>query len=89
MKMILTFAAAIVAFTTTSASFAHTPAGGHWAWQSRITPGPNRANLPQQVRVWIKDAGTEVADCNCAMMKMSAAKCTTDMTGKLTAPSAG
>ena len=89
MKTILTLAAAIAALTTAAASFANTPAGGHWDWQTRPTPGPNKSNLPQQVRVWIKDAGTEVADCNCNMMKMSAAGCMMDMQGKRAAPSAG
>ena len=89
MKTILTLAAALAAFTTASASLAQTPAGGHWVWQSRITPGPNRANLPQQVRVWVRDGGPEVADCNCNMMKMSAADCMMDMQGKRAAPSDG
>ncbi len=89
MKTILTFAAAIAAFTTASASFALTPAGGHWEWQSRSTPGPNKSNAPQQVRVWVKDGGTDVAACNCDMMKLSAADCLMDMQGKRTAPSAG
>ena len=43
MKTLLTLAAAIAAFTTVSTSFAQAPAGGHWDWQSRITPGPNQA----------------------------------------------
>lgn len=89
MKTFLTLTAAIAALTIASTSFPHTPAGGHWAWQSRSTPGPNKSNLPQQVRVWVKDGGTEMEDCNCAMMKMSAADCMMDMQGKRTAPSAG
>ena len=89
MKTLLTLAAALAAFTTASTSFAQAPAGGHWVWQSRITPGPNQANLPQQVRVWIKDSGSEMANCNCAKMTMSAADCRTDMPGKSARPSAG
>lgn len=89
MKTILTLAAAIAALTSASASFAHTPAGGHWEWQSRSTPGPNKSNIPQMARVWVKAGGTEVADCNCNMMKMSAADCMMDMQGKRSAPSAG
>jgi hypothetical protein len=89
MKTILTLAAAIAALTTASASFAATPAGGHWDWQSRSTPGPNKSNLPQQVRVWVKDGVTEMANCNCAMMKMSAADCMMDRPGKRALPSAG
>ena len=89
MKTILTLAATLAAFTTASTSFAQAPAGGHWAWQSRIIPGPNRANLPQQVRVWIMNGGTEMANCNCAKMKMSAGDCRTAMPGKSAVPSAG
>ena len=89
MKTILTLAAAIAALTTASASFAHTPAGGHWEWQSRVASGPNKSGLPQQVRVWIKNGGTDVADCNCNMMKMGAADCMMGMPGKHAAPSAG
>ena len=89
MKTVLTLAAALAALTTASASLAQTPAGGHWVWQSRITPGPNRANLPQQVRVWITDSGTEMANCNCAKMKISAADRRTDMPGKSVTPPAG
>ncbi len=89
MKMILTLAAAIAALTTASASFASTPAGGHWDWQSRLTPGPNKSGLPRRVRVWIKDPDTEAADCNCSMMKMSAADCMIDMPDKRAVPSAG
>ena len=81
MKTILTIAAAFAALTSASASFANTTAGGHWKWQSRMTPGPNRSNLPQQVRIWVKDSGTAVADCNCNKMKMTAADCMMDMPG--------
>ena len=88
MKTLLTLAAAIAALTTASASFAKPPAGGHWDWQFRPTPGPSKSNLLQQVRVWIKDSGTEVAACNCAMMKVSAADCMMDMPGKRAVPSA-
>lgn len=89
MKTLLTLAAAIAALTTASAGFAKAPSGGHWEWQSRPTPGPSKSNSPQQVRVWITDGGSEMADCNCAMMKMSAADCMTDMPGKHGVPSAG
>ena len=89
MKTILTLAVAIAALTTASASFADAPAGGHWEWQSRPTHGPNKSGLPQRVRVWIKDAGAEMANCNCDMMKMSAADCMMDMPGKHAVPSAG
>jgi len=89
MKMFLILAASIAALASASASLANTPAGGHWEWQSRPTFGPNKANLPPQVRVWVRDSSAEVANCDCVMMKMSAADCMMDMRGKRTAPSAG
>ena len=89
MKTILTLAAAIAALATASISSAQTPAGGHWEWQSRPTPGPNKSNLPQQVRVWVSDGSAEKASCNCDMMRRSAADCMMDMPGKPTSPSAG
>ena len=89
MKTILALAAAVAALTTASAIRAHTPTDGHWEWQSRLTPGPNRSNLPQQARVWVREGGPEVADCNCNMMKMSAADCMMPTQDKRAAPSAG
>ncbi|MBV1692650.1 hypothetical protein KRR38_34730 [Novosphingobium sp. G106] len=89
MKTILTLAAALAAVTTVSVASAHDRGPGHWEWQSRGIFGPNKSNLPPQVRVWVKDRTSEVADCNCDMMKMSAADCMMDMPGKPKAPSAG
>lgn len=89
MKILLSVAAALAAFTSVSAASAHDRGPGHWEWQSRPVPGPNKSNLPSRVRVWVKDASTEVADCNCDMMKLSAADCMMDMHGKPKAPSAG
>ena len=63
MKTILTLAAAIAALTTASASFARTPAGGHWEWQSRPAPGPSKSNVLRQVRIWVEDGGSAAADC--------------------------
>ena len=73
MKNLLTLAAALAAFTSVSAQAANDRGSGHWEWQSRPTPGPNKSNLPSRVRVWVKDAA---ADC----MKMP---------GKGAAPSNG
>lgn len=89
MKTFLTLAAVAAALATPSLAQASDRAGGHWEWQSRSIPGPNKSNLPQQVRVWVKDGGTEVAACNCAMMKTSAADCMMDMQGKRAVSSAG
>ena len=89
MKTILTLAAVAAALATSRLAQASDRNGGHWEWQSRPIPGPNKSNLPQQARVWVRDSGTTVAECNCAMMKMSAADCMMDMPGKPKAPSAG
>lgn len=89
MKTLLSIAAALAAFTSIPAASAHDRGPGHWEWQSRPTHGPNKSNLPSQVRVWVSDRNAEVADCNCAMMKMSAADCMMTMPGKAGAPSAG
>lgn len=89
MKTILTLAAVAAALATSSLAQASDRAGGHWQWQSRVTSGPNKSNMPQQVRVWVKDGGIDLADCNCAMMKMSAANCMMDMPDKRAVPFAG
>ena len=90
MKTLLSIAAALAAFSSASAAFANdtAPANGHYEWQSRPTFGPNKSGLPSQVRVWVRDAPA-VANCDCAMMKMSAADCMMDMPGKRAVPSAG
>ncbi len=89
MKTFLTLAAVAAAFATSSLAQAHDRAGGHWEWQSHPTAGPNKSNVTPQVRVWIKDSASAMADCNCAMMKMTAADCMADMPGKRALPSAG
>lgn len=89
MKTILTLAALAAALAASSLAQASDRTGGHWEWQSRPTFGPSKSNLPSQVRVWVRDRNSEMADCNCAMMKMSAADCMMDMPGKPKAPSAG
>ena len=67
MKTLLSIAAALAALTSVSAASAHDRGSGHWEWQSRAAPGPNKSNLPSRVRVWVNDART-VASCDCAMM---------------------
>ena len=67
MKILLTIAATLAAFTSVSAASASETAGGHYEWQNRVQPGPNKSNLPSRVRVWVNDAPT-VASCDCAMM---------------------
>lgn len=80
MKTLLSMAAAFAAFTSASVAFAHdatsTSISGHYEWQSRPVFGPNKLNLPTQVRVWVSDSAN-VARCDCAMMHETAmsAKC--------------
>lgn len=76
MKILLTVAATLAAFTSLSAASASDRAGGHYEWQNRSQPGPNKANLPSRVRVWVTDM-VAVADCDCAIAKQrdSAAAC--------------
>lgn len=75
MKTLLSIAAALAAITSASVAFAHdaqpNSASGHYEWQSRPVFGPNKSNIPAQVRVWVKDA-TDVASCDCAMMHETA-----------------
>ncbi len=73
MKTLLSIAAAFAAITTASVALAHdapaTGTSGHYEWQSRLAIGPNKSNLPAQVRVWVKDT-PDLADC--AMMHQTA-----------------
>lgn len=69
MKILLTFAATLAALTSVSAASANERTGGHYEWQNRAVFGPNKANLPTRVRVWVKDAPAMAADCDCAMMR--------------------
>lgn len=73
MKILLTFGATLAAFTSVSAAPAAERSGGHYEWQNRPVHGPNKANLPSRVRVWVKDAA-EMANCDCAMMHDGATK---------------
>lgn len=78
-------AASISAFTIAPAfaqSAASSQAQGHYEWQRATQSGP-RAPLQASRRVWIPDA-TQVASCDCDMMKMSgidAAACMKGMHG--------
>lgn len=67
MKTLLTLAAAAAVLATSGIAQASYHPGGHWEWQSRTTPGPNKSNLPSRVRVWVNDAPT-LAKCDCPMM---------------------
>lgn len=73
MKTFLSIAAGLAAVTSASMAFAHDakPVTGHYEWQARPVFGPNKSNIPAEVRVWMKDA-TDLAGCDCAMMHNAA-----------------
>lgn len=54
----------------------HTQMSGHYEWRSAPQYGPH-APLPAPQRIWVPDRtqtdGTQTANCDCAMMKKSAA----------------
>ena len=75
MKILLTLAATLAAFTSVSAQAANERGPGHYEWQPRQTPGPNKSNVPSRVRVWVTDDQAKMANCDCDMMKVAAADC--------------
>lgn len=90
MKMMFTAAAMFAAATAAAPALAQDASGGHYEWQTRQVPGPNKSGITQRVRVWVKDDPAKTASCDCAMMhdKAKAADC---MAGehKAHAPSMG
>lgn len=88
MKTILTLATVAAAFATASVASAHDTASGHWEWRTQPTFGP-KSTGPTRIRVWVKGAETNMANCDCAMMKADQANCMMNMPGKAGAPSAG
>lgn len=88
MKTILTLAAVAAALATTSVASAQDTAGGHWEWRNGPSYGP-KSTVPSRTRVWVKDAATSMANCDCAMMQADHAACMMTMPGKAAAPSAG
>lgn len=88
MKTIITLAAVAAALATASVASAHDSVGGHWEWRTQLSSGP-RATVPSRTRVWVKHDNSQMANCDCAMMKTDASGCMMDMSGKGRAPSAG
>ena len=88
MKMIL-LAATIAAIGFATPTFAQEKSGGHYEWQERQVPGPNKANITPRVRVWVDDTPSQMAKCDCDMMKSDAAGCMKTMSGRQTMPSKG
>lgn len=88
MQTILTFAAAVAALASASAASARDTTGGHWEWRTQPSFGP-RTTGPARALVWVKDDKSEMANCDCPMMKADASDCMMDMSGKRRAPAAG
>lgn len=88
MKILLTLAVTLAAFTSVSVQAANDHGSGRWEWQNRVQPGPNKSNLPSRVRVWVKKDQARMANCDCDMMKAAAADCMM-MPGKGASPSKG
>lgn len=79
MKTLLIVVAALAAVASASGVSAQDTARGGSDWTTRPAPGPSRSGLIAPVRVREKDRASAMADCDCPMMKASAADC---MTGK-------
>lgn len=73
--------AALAAATLTAPVSAQDANGGHYEWQTRRVPGPNKSNINPRVRVWVKDASMKMAACDCDMMKADPADCMKSMSG--------
>ena len=81
--------AALAAATPAAPVLAQEASSGHYEWQARQVPGPNKSNTTSRVRVWVKDKPVQMANCDCDMMKMSADDCMKPMQPGSAAPSAG
>lgn len=88
MKIILVLAAVVATLANASVASAHDSAGGHWEWRSQPSFGP-KSIAPPRTRVWVKDGTSQMARCDCSMMKADASGCMMDMSGKGRVPSVG
>lgn len=82
MKTFLKVAAAFAALAATSPALAETDRAVTWELATRPSPGPSRSSLVEPVRAPMKDRASAMADCDCPMMKTSAADCMMGMPGK-------
>lgn len=81
--------AALTAATLATPVFAQAAPGGHYEWQTRQAPGPNKSNIKSRMRVWVKDDAARMADCDCDMMKSSPGDCMRKMPNGQKMPSQG
>ena len=89
MKTSLKVAAAFAALAAVSPALAETDRAVSWELATRPSPGPSRSGLVVPVRAPMKDRASAMADCDCPMMKASAADCMMGMRGKHTPRSNG
>src|SRR3546814_9806172 len=54
--------AALAAATLATAVLAQEASSGHYEWQTRQVPGPNKPNTTSRVRVWVKDKPAQMAN---------------------------
>lgn len=85
MKNILTLAAFATALAGSSAASAQDRAGGHCEWRTAPSFG-QKATAPTRTHVWVRDSGSAMASCDCAMMKGDAAPCMMGMPGSASRP---
>ncbi len=81
--------AALAAATLAAPVFAQAAPGGHYEWQARLVPGPNKSNINPRMRVWVKDGEAPMAHCDCDMMKASPGDCMRKMPSGQNMPSQG
>src|SRR3546814_11618375 len=67
--------AALAAATLATAVLAQEASSGHYEWQTRQVPGPNKPNTTSRVRVWVKDKPAQMANCDCDLTKSSPDAC--------------
>ena len=89
MKTFLKVAAALAALAAISPALAETDRAGNREMVTRPAPGPSRSGLVAPVRVPMRDAASAMADCDCPMMKASAANCMKGMPSKQSPRSTG
>ena len=88
MKTIIAVAA-LAAATLAAPVLAQDQSGGHYEWQTRQVPGPNKSGTTTRVRVWVKDKPGQMAHCDCDMMTVSPADCMKKMSADHRMPPQG
>ena len=82
MNTFLKVAVVFAALAAIPPALAETDRSGNREMVARPAPGPSRSGLVAPVRVPIRDRASAMTDCDCPMMKASAADCMMGMPGK-------